>query len=267
MNGNKVVLITGASSGIGEATARIAAQKNYRIFVTARRAERLERLCSEINTNGGEASFYPADLTDSSQIPTLVEEVMKRYASVDVLINNAGFGRLRWLEQLDPIEDIAKQIQLNLIAAMQLTRYVLPIMIQNHQGHIININSLAGLIATPTYSVYAASKFGLRGFSEALRREVKVYHIKVSGVYPGGVDTEFVQHAGIERKTSVQTPAWMRLNAMQVAKAIVDLIRRPKRQLIMPGYMSYLVWINQIFPGFVDRLLEIGFVNRERKQT
>ncbi|MGB9639841.1 MAG: SDR family NAD(P)-dependent oxidoreductase [Anaerolineales bacterium] len=261
----KNVLITGASAGIGAATARIAAQKGYPVFVTARRADRLEQLCNAINSSGGRAFFFAADLTDPTKIPELILAVKERFEKVDVLINNAGLGRLKWLDQLDPDEDIEKQIRLNLIAAIQLTRAILPGMIQNREGLIININSLAGLIATPTYSVYAASKFGLRGFSEALRREVIHYGIKVSSVYPGGVDTEFAEHAGIERRTGIRTPNWMRLSADHVAQVIVHLIQHPKKQVILPGYMTYLVWMNQVFPGLVDQLLQIGFVKRERK--
>lgn len=260
---NKTVVITGASSGIGAATARIAAQKGYSVLVTARRVGRLEQLCDEINSNGGRAFFFAADLTDPEKIAELVTAVQERFEKVDVLINNAGLGRLKWLDQLAP-SDIDLQIKLNLIAAIQLTRAILPGMIQNKQGQIIFINSIAGLIGTPTYSVYAASKFGLRGFSEALRREVFRYGIKVSSVYPGGVDTEFAEHAGIERRTGIRTPDWMRLDANRVAQVIVNLIQRPKKQVILPGYMTYLVWMNQVFPGLIDKLLQIGFVGRER---
>lgn len=259
----KTVVITGASSGIGAATARIAAQKGYSVFVTARRVGRLEQLCDEINFNGGRAFFFAADLTDPEKIAELVTAVQERFEKVDVLINNAGLGRLKWLDQLSP-SDIDLQIKLNLIAAIQLTRAILPGMIQNKQGQIIFINSIAGLIGTPTYSVYAASKFGLRGFSEALRREVFRYGIKVSSVYPGSVDTEFAEHAGIERRTGIRTPDWMRLDANRVAQVIVNLIQRPKKQVILPGYMTYLVWMNQVFPGLIDKLLQIGFVGRER---
>ena len=262
---DKVLLITGASSGIGEATARYAAQKGYSLFVTARRVERLERLCTEINSQGGKAVYDAADLTDLSQINAVVGNALDQYGKIDVLVNNAGFGRLKWLEQLDPLEDIARQIQLNLISVIQLTRAVLPRMIQNKGGHIINIDSVAGFIGIPTYSVYAASKFGLRGFNEALRREVGVYGIKVSSVYPGSVDTEFAENAGIERKSSIKTPAWLQLNAHQVGRSIINLIQHPKNQVIIPGYMTYAVWINQVFPGFVDQIMRIGFVQKEKQ--
>lgn len=264
METSTVILITGASSGIGWATAKMAGQRGYSLILSGRRSDRLQQLQDEIRKDGGVAFFYPAELNDWKQIQALVNASEARYGHIDVLINNAGFGRLRWLVELDPETDIAAQIQVNLTASIQLTRAVLPGMIRRGKGHIINIASIAGLIGTPTYSVYAASKFGMRGFSEALRREVAIFGIKVSTVYPGGVATEFGQHAGI-RSVKVKTPKWMQLSAEQVAKAILVLIRHPRRQVILPGYMAYVVWINQVFPGFADFILQRFFAESERK--
>ncbi|MCX8063241.1 MAG: SDR family NAD(P)-dependent oxidoreductase, partial [Anaerolineales bacterium] len=164
----------------------------------------------------------------------------------------------------DGEKDIAAQIQVNLIAPIQLTRQILPSMIANRRGQIINIASIASLIATPTYCVYAASKFGLHGFTEALRREVAIYGIWVSGIYPGGVETEFGAKAGIERKRRIQTPKWMRLTAQQVAEVTLRLIHRPRRQVVIPAYMGIIVWLNRFAPGFVDYLIQRWFVARER---
>ncbi|MFN3308630.1 MAG: SDR family NAD(P)-dependent oxidoreductase, partial [Anaerolineales bacterium] len=168
---------------------------------------------------------------------------------------------------LDGEADIATQIQVNLIAPIQLTRQILPSMIANRCGHIINIASIASLIATPTYSVYAASKFGLHGFTEALRREVAVYGIRVSGVYPGGVETEFGEKAGIQRKSGIKTPDWMRLTAEQVAKHTLRLIQHPRREIVMPGYLRVVVWLNRFAPTLVDWAIQRWFVARERLLT
>jgi hypothetical protein len=163
--------------------------------------------------------------------------------------------------------DIAAQIQVNLVAPIQLTRQLLPGMIANRAGHIINIASLAAWIATPTYSVYAASKFGLHGFTEALRREVAHYGIHVSGVYPGGVETEFAQKAGIERKTRITTPRWMRLTAKKVAEATVQLIQHPRQSVILPGYLKSVIWLNRTVPALVDWLIQKCFVEQERSPS
>ena len=129
---------------------------------------------------------------------------------------------------------IAAQIGVNLTATIQLTGLVLPHMIARRSGVIINMGSLAGWVGTPTYSVYAASKFGVRGFTETLRREVGAFGVKVCGIYPGGVDTEFAEKAHIRRRTGLTTPRWLRLEAEDVARAVWSLALHPRRALILP---------------------------------
>ena len=137
-------------------------------------------------------------------------------------------------------------------------------MIQRKQGHIINTASIAGLIGTPTYSVYAASKFGLRGFTEALRREVGIHGIEVSTVYPGGVANEFGQKAGIKRKTGMSTPNALKLTSADVAREILRIANKPKRTVVIPRIMWFAVWLNTLFPGVLDSVIEQRFTKRER---
>jgi short-subunit dehydrogenase len=137
-------------------------------------------------------------------------------------------------------------------------------MIERRSGHIINMASLGGFIATPTYTVYSASKFGVRGFTEALRREVGIYGIRVTGIYPGGVKTEFKQHTGAHRKTGRTTPASLRLEPEEVAQAILKTIKNPRRTLIMPWQMRFSVWMNNNLPGIVDWIIENRFTRLER---
>jgi short-subunit dehydrogenase len=264
MEKGPVILVTGASSGIGAATARIFGQSGYRVVLAARRHERLLSLAEEINAQSGEALVCPTDLSKLDDIDQLVTTSLEKFSQIDVLFNNAGLGRLNWLENLDPLTDIETQLQTNLNGSIQLTRAILPHMIAHRKGQIINMGSLASLIGTPTYTIYAASKFGLRGFTQALRREVSIYGIRVSGVYPGGVTTEFTQHAKISRKTGATTPARLRLSPEQVAQEVFNLIRRPKRSLVLPRIMWTVVWLNNWFPGLVDRLIETRFVIPER---
>lgn len=259
-----VILITGASSGIGAATARLFGRQGYRVVLAARRQERLELLAQEIRNGGGQALVVPSDCGDLMDVQQLVAQTLEHYGQVDVLFNNAGFGRLSWLENLDPIEDIEAQIDVNLSGVIHMARAVLPHMIERCAGHIINMSSIAGFIATPTYSVYDATKFGVRGFTEALRREVKVYGIHVSGIYPGGVDTEFSEKARIQRKTGITTPAALRLSSEEVARAVFSLVRRPRRELIIPGTLRAAVWLNRLFPWFLDWAIERRFTRKER---
>jgi short-subunit dehydrogenase len=263
ISSNPVIIITGASSGIGEATARLFASDGYRVVLAARRKEQLNDLAQDIRSKGGQALVVVTDISKNDQIQNLVSQTLDHFGQIDILMNNAGLGRLNWLEKLDPINDIEYQIKVNLIGMIQMTRAVLPCMIERKQGHIINIGSIAGLIATPTYSVYAASKYGLRGFTEAIRREVNIHGIKVTGIYPGGVATEFGEKAGIKRKTKISTPGFLKLSAADVAKSVYRVVQKPYRAVIIPGLMRPTVWLSVIFPGLVDRIIEQRFTSRE----
>lgn len=259
-----VILITGASSGIGAATARLFALEDYRVAMAARRFERLQALAGEIEAGGGRALPIEADVAQRDAVQRMVRVTLETYGQIDILFNNAGFGRMKWLEAMDPSEDIEAQLKVNVLGLIHTTQAVLPHMLSRRSGHIINMGSLAGWIATPTYTIYAASKFAVRGFTEALRREVGAWGIKVSGIYPGAVITEFRSRAGILRKTEISTPDSLRLSADQVAKAVLSLARRPRPSLILPGYMRLAVWANLIFPGLLDRIIEQRFTRPER---
>jgi short-subunit dehydrogenase len=232
--------------------------------LVARRAQRLSALADEIQARGGQALPLAADVTQWEQISDLVEAVLARYGRVDVLFNNAGFGRLKWLDQLDPLEEIAPQVHTNLLGLILTTRAVLPDMLQRKSGHIINMASVAGLIGTPTYSIYAATKFAVRGFTQALRREVGLLGVHVSTIYPGAVDTEFSLNAGIDRKTGLTTPAFLRLTPDEVAQAVLKVIERPRRAVVIPWPLRIAVGFNLVFPGLVDWVIERGFTQRER---
>lgn len=263
----KIVIVTGASSGIGEATAREFAKEGAKVVLAARRVDRLESLAKEIAAmgTGAEALVVQADLSKLEDIQSLITKTLEKFGRIDVLVNNAGFGRLDWLENLDPVKDIQSQFDVNVLGVIQTTRQALPIMIKQHSGHIINMCSMAGLVATPTYTVYAACKHAVHGFSEALRREVKPWNIDVSMIYPGGVTTEFGAHAGIKRKTNATTPRFMLLTAEQVGQTVVKLVRSPRAMLIIPRLWSFTVWMNRNLNGLVDYTTINRFTIPERE--
>jgi NADP-dependent 3-hydroxy acid dehydrogenase YdfG len=263
-----VVIVTGASSGIGEATAWAFGRAGARLVLAARRLERLQTLAGEIQAlgTGAEALAVATDLSREADVQRMVEAARDRYGRVDVLFNNAGFGRLDWLERLDPAQDIEAQFAVNVLGVVQAARQVLPLMMAQKSGHIINMASVAGLVATPTYSIYAACKFAVRGFSESLRREVAPWGIRVSVVYPGGVATEFGSHAGMRRKTKTTTPAWLRLSADDVARAVVGLVRYPRSSLVMPWPFQLTALANTMFPWLVDWATVRQFTIPERSE-
>jgi len=246
----RTVIVTGASSGIGEATARAFGRAGDRVVLVARRAERLRQLAAEL----GDCLVVPADLTRREDIARIVEAALARYGTIDVLVNNAGLGRYDWLERL-PEDEIHTQIEVNLVAPILLTRAVLPVMRAQGRGVIINVGSVAGKIATPTTTIYNATKFGLEGFSEGLRREVRPKGIHVCVVAPGPVSgTEFSAH----RKPTplgVTGPRWLRTNTGTVAEAIVGLADRPRPRRVLPWPYWAMIALNTALPSVVDRLI------------
>ena len=182
---DKVVLITGASSGFGADAARQFAREGCVVVLAARRMERLTALAEQIRQEGGQAFAVGLDVTEQSQIDEAIQTILDSFARIDILFNNAGVGSLDWLERLEPAADIDTLINVNLRGLIQVTRAVLPSMLARREGTIINMASVAGLIAAPMYSIYAATKYGVRGFTDALRREVSPFGIRVSGIYPG----------------------------------------------------------------------------------
>jgi short-subunit dehydrogenase len=264
MSDSPVIVVTGASSGIGAATARLFGGRGYRVVLAARRLERLEALAREIAAGGGEALAVATDVAQLHEVQQLVDSAVDRYGRIDVLFNNAGLGRSRLLEDSEPEKEIDLQLRVNLAGLIQTTRAILPHMIERRRGHIINMSSLAGLVGTPTFSVYAATKSSVHGFGESLRREVRRYGIFVSTIYAGAVDTEFARHSGITGKVGVSTPKALRLTAEDVARRVLRVVDRPRRTLIIPGPMRVLVWANLLFPGLVDWIVARRFTGAPR---
>jgi len=242
----RVVVVTGASSGIGEATARAFGRAGDRVVLTARRAERLVQVAARLP----EAHVIPADLTRSGDIMRLVRETLDRFGRIDVLVNNAGLGRYDWIERLTE-DEIRQDLELNLIAPIVLARVVVPVMQAQRHGVIINVGSVAGRIAVPTMAIYNAAKFGLDGFSEALRRELLPQGIHVCILYLGGVaGTEFGQHRRV--LPGVSTPRWLQLTPERVARAIVDLADRPRGRRVLPALFRVAMAVNGLLPVLID---------------
>ena len=250
-----VVLITGASSGFGAAAAKRFSQEGCKVILAARRIERLEEMADEIRARGGDALPLAVDVTQPAQIEAMVKAALDHYGRIDILFNNAGFGRLDWFEVLDPVKDIQGQITVDLLGVIWTARAVVPQMYKQGSGHIINMSSMAGWAAPPLYTVYSAAKFGVRGFTEALRREAAPFGVNVSAIYPGGAATEFQNHVGQNKaKQRFKTPRWLSLTADDIARAVVGLAKRPRRSLILPWMMMFSLIVNSHFTGLSDSI-------------
>jgi NADP-dependent 3-hydroxy acid dehydrogenase YdfG len=185
----KVVVITGASSGLGEATARHLAAQGASVVLGARRIERLQSLANELNNQGGKALAVETDVTDANQVQRLVDKAVQTYGRVDVIINNAGLMPHSPLERLK-IDDWNRMIDVNIKGVLYGIAAVIPYMKEQKSGHIINVSSVAGHKVRAGGVVYAATKHAVRVISEGLRQEVKPYNIRTTVISPGAVDTE-----------------------------------------------------------------------------
>lgn len=257
----KVILITGASSGFGEEAARLFASEGCRVVLAARRLEKLQELAADIQSQGGEAIAIPVDLNEPAEIKVMVQTALDLYQRIDILFNNAGFGSLDWFENLDPQRDIDTLIRVNLVGTMLVTRAVLPDMIDRGSGHIINMSSVAGLIASPLISTYSASKYGVRAFTDSLRREVAPLGVKVSGIYPGPAGTEFGLHLRKNKIRDTINRLDVRMTSGYVARRVVQVAKHPRRSLVIPWWFNIILTFDTLFPIVVDWILYL-FVKR-----
>ena len=185
----KVVVITGASSGLGEATAKHLSTLGASVVLGARRADRLQALADEINHAGGKAQAVATDVTDRDQVKRLVDTAVETYGRIDVMLNNAGLMPHSPLERLK-VDDWERMIDVNLKGVLYGIAAALPHMKAQRSGHIINVSSVAGHKVGPGGAVYSATKYGVRVISEGLRQEVKPYNIRSTIISPGAVATE-----------------------------------------------------------------------------
>jgi len=192
MNNNitgKVVVITGASSGLGEATARLLAAEGATVVLGARRADRIRKLAQEITSSGGKALAVTTDVTSRDQVKKLVDTAVQTFGRIDVMINNAGLMPHSPLERLK-VDEWEQMIDVNIKGVLYGIAAALPHMKQQKAGHFINVSSVAGHKVTPAGAVYAATKHAVRALSEGLRQEVKAYNIRTTIISPGAVATE-----------------------------------------------------------------------------
>ena len=246
-----VALITGASRGIGAATASELARKGYRLVLAARSEHDLRDLAGKIDPAGSICHVVPTDLRRKEDLKQLARAALERFGRVDVLIHNAGVALpRRWVADLTD-ENVSEVIGTNLLAPIELTRQLLPSMIERRSGFIGFIDSIGGHVAFPAAALYTATKFGLRGFAGALRREVMEHGIKVSIISPGFVSTRLTDDV----REVVKKLCLPMISTERVARVIVRTIERPRREIIYPGYYRVFAWFERNLPGVMDRVL------------
>lgn len=257
---NQRVVLTGASSGIGKELARELASRGAKLILVGRRVTDLFNLSQQINESGGTSQIVAADITTSDGRIQIINEAMRSFGGVDVLINNAGISDFSAFTQADPalIERIYKT---NVTAPILLTQDVVPQMIEQGHGRIVNMGSIFGSIGFAYFAAYSSSKFALRGFSEALRRELAGTGVDVTYVAPRAVKTAINSEAVYRMAEAVK----MKMdNPEVIAKWILRCIEKDKKDAYYGLAESFFVKLNGLLPRMVDKGL--GKQNKAMRQ-
>jgi short-subunit dehydrogenase len=247
----KVALLSGASAGIGRVTAQMLAAEGCRLALVARRVEALMRVQESLPV---ESLVIPADLTQEDGLQEAVKRTLGEFGRIDILVNNAGLSMGGPLQEQDAGQ-IHKMVELNVYAPIRLAQLVLPAMLRQGSGHIVNVGSTMGMIAVPGVSAYSATRMAIAGFSDALRHEVGPKGIRVSLVLPGWVRTEMTQHLDwdVFRRARLLTP-FAKLDEAEVpARGIVEALRYRRRIVVQGGLQIQLgVLSGRIAPLTLD---------------
>lgn len=254
----KKIIITGASSGLGAQFAIEIAKAGGTPILIARSSGKLEAIRSQIaEMTGIEAFIYSADLLDDTILAETFETILKNHEQIHALINNAGVGKFDAVLGTD-WSDIDRMFRLNVFAMMQTIQYMLPHFRKNSSGHIVNIVSQAGKIATPKSSGYCASKHAILGYSNVLRQEAREMGVQVTTVNVGPVRTSFFEKADPEGGYAKSVERYM-LDPTHVAAKVADLMFTNRRELNMPWWMEFGSKMYHLIPGLMEKVLKSQF--------
>ncbi|GAA2724058.1 SDR family oxidoreductase [Actinocorallia aurantiaca] len=254
----KVVVVTGASSGIGRATARAFASAGASVVLTARRAEALEQAVRECEKAGGRALAVPADTTDAQAVQLVARRAAERFGRIDVWVNCAAVGVFGPFGEV-PLADIRRVLDVNVMGYVHGARAALPYLRQQGQGVLVNVSSIVGGAAPPYAHAYTMSKFAVRALSGSLRAELALEgarKIRVCTVMPATIDTPFFQHSAdyTGRRVVAMPPVY---TPERVARAIVNLVRVPRREVVVGPLGRFLVAQSKVLPGLTERMMAV----------
>lgn len=255
---SKRLVITGASSGIGAATAEAFAATGARLVLAARGQDGLAAVAERCRAAGGEAHVHPLDVTDADAVQALADAAVAQLGGIDLWFSDVGIGALGKFADV-PMTAHRQVIEANLIGHMNDAHAALPVFLRQGHGTFVNMISVGGFLATPFSAAYSASKFGLRGFTQALRGELSLHpRIHICDVYPTFVDTPGVQHAGNYVGKRLSVPPGV-LDPRTVAKAVVRLADRPRNTTVIGAPAPLLVLAQALTPNLGAAVLN-GFL-------
>jgi len=258
------VLVTGASSGIGRLLALRFASEGARVALVARRADRLEALADEIRGGPGDAIALPCDLAESDQIAAATARATERFGGIDLLVNNAGYGRHRRFLDWDP-EEIERMMRVNYLGTVRFTRALLPGMVERGRGWLVFVSSVAGRIGVPDETAYVASKFAVTGFASALSLEVEDAGVHVLTVFPGAIRTPFFDDEALERMPPVARRSMVEPELL--VDEILKALAKGKRELTWPRHIAMAYAVGAVSPGFLRRQVKARTIDAPSRKT
>jgi len=253
---NKVIVITGASSGIGEAAAEQFAKKGANIVLVARRKDKLEEVERKLSKYSTKILVQVCDVSDKEQVKAMSEKVIETFSKIDVLVNNAGFVIYGKVEELS-IEDIQSQMKTNYFGTINCTKYFLPYFLKQNFGHMVNVASVGGSFGVPGIASYCATKYAMLGFSEGLRHELHGTNVGVTVVSPIMVRTNLFDHPSFKNFTKFATG--ISLSADTVANAIIKASNSSRLEIVVPSFVRIGIWFKQTFPFLINPIIGSAF--------
>ena len=248
---NKVVLVTGASRGIGRDVALAFAREGARLILAARSADQLAQVQEEVRALGADALSVPTDVTSSAAVKSLVDTAMDRFGRIDVLVNNAGIGKVGDVASPEFADNVRQTLQASLFGMIDVTQRVLPILRQQRSGTIVNMSSVMGRKAFARFGSYAIVMHGVSAFSDALRQELAGNNIRVSVIHPALTATDFlidVDAAELPPPFRHMTP----VSSEEVARSVVAAVRRGTRRVVLPRPANFLLLGEALSPRIGD---------------
>lgn len=251
----RVVVITGASSGIGEASAAEFVKRGYSVVLVSRRKEKLGEVARKLGNYSSNILICQCDVSQKHQVEQMTKTVLDNFGTIDILVNNAGFAIYGSVVDLK-IEEIELQMSTNYLGMVYCTKAFLPKMLEQKSGHIVNVASVAGSFGLPGIASYCASKFAMLGFSEGLYHELKGTGVGVTVVSPIKVRTSFFDHPSFRSMPKYSPTS---LSAKTVARAVVRASSSPRLEIIVPSYVRGAVWLKHTIPYLINPILGAAF--------
>ncbi len=260
---NQTAILTGAASGIGAALAMALSKQGVHLILVDREETGLAEIAAQVHDRGVRCATYTADLSGARSVEKLINDIQRNHRKISILINNAGMALFGRFNQINEAE-FQKVLAVNLNAPIQLVRAFLPMLENEPKAQIVNVSSLFGLLAARGQVAYCTSKFGLRGFSEALRLDLSETNVGVTSVHPGGVKTNIARSATIAQGADAEfdhkqhAERFLRFSANEAADEIVQAIRRRRKRVVFGQDARVMTFLQRMWPTSYQRLMLLG---------